>query len=192
MLSRLYNPNVTLSEIEEIVKHDVSLSFKLLRVCNSAAFNYNHTIDSISQAVALLGLDRVRQWVSFIVFSGIELKPLEICNVSLLRAYMCASIARELKSSDVEKAFTVGMFSVLDALFDQPMKSLVANMSLSEDVVASLVQHQGGLGDLLETVINYQQGRWEACKVDVSAYTLRRHFLDAMTWADDMCASLTT
>jgi len=190
LLTRLYDPNVKIHQIEEIIKHDVSLSFKLLRICNSASFGHSKKIESISQAVIFLGLNQVRRWVAFIVFSGIENKPLEISNLSLLRAYMCWSLAKEIGLPDSEKAFTVGMFSALDALFDRPMQELLDDLSLTEDVVAALVNQSGVLGDLLQTAINYQQGQWEKCRIVVSAAKLRQHFIEAMVWADDICASL--
>jgi len=190
LLTRLYDNNVNLQQIEEIIKHDVSLSFKLLRICNSASFGHNKKIESISQAVSLLGLNQVRRWVAFIVFSGIENKPLELSNISLLRAYLCWSLARALNFADAEKAFTVGMFSALDAMFDRPMKDLVKDLSLSDDVSEALVAHNGELGKLLNSAIRYQQGEWESTSVALSFVELRRHLIEAMRWADDMCASL--
>lgn len=190
LLTKLFDSAVTLKEIEQIIKHDVSLSVKLLRVCNSATFAPNHRIESIAQAISMLGMNRVRQWISIIVFSGVENKPLELSKISLLRAYMCALIARDLGWDNTEKAFTVGMFSALDALFDQPMQEVLANMSLAEDIVTGLTEKTGALGELLQTVIDYQQGTWQVNHLNIETTPLRRYFIEAMVWADDVCAAL--
>lgn len=185
-------PSCDLRAVEEAVKRDVSLSYKLLRVVNSASLSRQRRVDSIHQALALLGLDEVRKWVALLTLAGLsEGKPAELVRTALVRARFCEAIAGTFgageRSTDL---FLVGLFSLLDALVDRPMKSVLAEMPLSEDVAAAVRGCTGPLGGPLECAIAWERGAWEKLDAVLAPTSARSdELLDAwaraVAWADE-------
>lgn len=185
LLTRLYDPDVSLAELEKLVSQDVSLSFKLLKVVNSASMSIQHKIESIKQAITMLGVQKIRHWVAFITFSGIKDKPFELSKLSMLRAKMCELVAAEISPKSSEKCFTIGLFSSLDAMLDRPMEDLLDSLPLTDDIKSALLRREGQAGAILDCVLQYEQGNWDKLTcLSVSASSLRRCYLTALEWAE--------
>ncbi|MCA9475204.1 MAG: HDOD domain-containing protein, partial [Nitrospira sp.] len=120
LLAKLQQEDITIPELEELIKTDLALSVKLLRYVNSAFVGLPKSVDTISQAICMVGTDRMRQWASVMVLANFETKPVELMRIALVRARMCEEVCRE-KSIPSGPGFTVGLFSVLDAFFDCEM-----------------------------------------------------------------------
>jgi len=185
ILSKVYDPDISFTELEDILSQDVALTYKLLRIINSAAFRSNKKIESLKQAITILGLDGLRNWVSLLTFSDIGDKPIELFMTSMIRAKMCELLSLQRKQTeDSNKYFMVGMFSNIDALLDQPLAILTAKMPFSHEVNDALLNHNGTLGNVLDCVISYEQGHWndipeDYCQVSV----LRETYFQAVDWA---------
>ena len=121
LITKLNNPDIKFQELEEALSQDVSLSYKLLRYTNSAVCGLQREVESIRHAAVLVGLERMRIWASLILFSGMEDKPRDLIVTGAIRARMCEKLAESLKISQPERCFLVGLFSVLDAVFDRPL-----------------------------------------------------------------------
>ncbi len=93
LLTKLQNPNLEFREIEEIIRQDVSLSYKFMRLINSAFYSRLIKINSIRHGSTLLGLRRVRAWVSLLALSKIDDKSKELINTAMVRARMCELLA---------------------------------------------------------------------------------------------------
>ena len=96
LLQAVHQPQPNLVELEDIIKHETALSYKLLRYLNSAAFAFRMEIRSIRHALALLGLNEVRKWVSVVAIAGIAKgRPSELVITSLVRARFAELLAPE-------------------------------------------------------------------------------------------------
>src|SRR5206468_10674793 len=126
LLAALQDPDIELKRLEELIARDVALSYRLLRYINSAFFGLRTRVDGIGRAVALLGLSNVKRWATMTVFAGIEGKPRELLNLALVRARMCELLGPELGERSGDQLFTLGLFSVVDALLDAPMHEVLA------------------------------------------------------------------
>jgi EAL and modified HD-GYP domain-containing signal transduction protein len=62
MLTSLYNPEIDIRDLEIIVRQDVSLGYKLMRMVNSAYYGLNNQIESIQHALVFLGINPLRAW----------------------------------------------------------------------------------------------------------------------------------
>lgn len=151
LLSRLNDPTVEMAEISRLIGEDPALSFKVLRFINSAAIATTRQIESIQQAVVLLGLTHMRTWASLLALSGIKGKPLELINMGLLRAGICERIARSSGKGAPDTAYIVGLLSLLDALLDTPMTKLLDDIPLPVAVVDALCHASGLYGQMLST-----------------------------------------
>jgi EAL and modified HD-GYP domain-containing signal transduction protein len=160
LAARLQDPNVTLAELERLVSQDVTLSFKLLRYLNSALLHLTSRIESVGHAVQMIGTRRIRAWASIIVLTGLDDKPKELVVTAMARGTMAERLATELKTLKPESCFTIGLFSVLDALLDLPMSKALELLPLADDVKQALVDRQGPMGLILECILAYENGIW--------------------------------
>lgn len=192
LLAKLQDPSTTVKELEEIISHDVSLSYKLLRYINSAAFALTRRIDSIKQAVIYLGTQTIKHWVILFALSGINDKPHELMVTALVRARMGELLARALAARDPDVFFTVGLFSTLDALMDMPMARVVESLPLSEAVSLALLEQAGPYGQVLRCILAYEREDWDRVKaaLPLANESIRDAYLQAITWADEVGASL--
>ncbi len=184
-LSVIQDPKTTFSDLEQILAQDVSLCFKLLRLTNSGYYSFISEVKSIRQAIALIGLETVRGWLSLLMMTQFNEKPVELTNIALQRAHMAESLARIHKHPQPEVCFLVGLFSVLDALLDQPMEKVVSELNLSNPVSSALLNYEGLPGYILEMVINYEKGEWTNVKYpNMLVETISTVYFDSIKWTN--------
>jgi EAL and modified HD-GYP domain-containing signal transduction protein len=162
LLADLYRPDIDIDAIYKHVQRDPVLSFKLLQLVNSAFYRRANSIDSLHQAVMLLGLDRIRSWVTLINMSRLSDKPGELQREALTRAFFCEYLAGQEDMLTAESGFTVGLLSVLDAWLDRPMQRIVEQLPLSDEMKAALIRREGRLGSLLAVAVDYSHSQWDA------------------------------
>ena len=93
LLTELQNPDTTAAALEQIAINDAALTYKILKVVNSAAFSLKREIESLSHAITLLGLDQIRRWVTLFLVSAEPGKPDELTRNMLVRGRMCELLA---------------------------------------------------------------------------------------------------
>lgn len=197
LLSVLHDPDVHLDEVERLIAHDPLLSYKLLRLVNSAAFALPRNIESLRQAIMLLGLDIIKNWINLLAMANMGDKPLELSIAALTRARMCAAIATEMNGRPrSDSFFTVGLLSTLDAFMDAPLEVLLESLSLNENLNEALLQHSGNEGRVLEIVEHYEKANWE--KIDweylsannITPDVLTHIYLEAISWVSNTMENL--
>ncbi|MCP4716070.1 MAG: HDOD domain-containing protein [Deltaproteobacteria bacterium] len=191
ILQEVNRPETDMDKIEEIVKHDISLSFKLLKFINSAFFNFRIQVESIKHALVLLGADELKKWITLIAMTGIGSdKPPELLTFSLVRARFCEHLApltgMQNRNADL---FLMGMFSMIDALIDRPMEEIIEELPLSYDVTAALLGKPNPLTDVFNIVLAYEKGNWDstcrlAQKLNISEDDLPEFFFNSVEWAN--------
>ena len=171
-LAAINDPDIGLEELERIIASDVGLAYKLLRYINSGFFPLTRRIESVHDALVLLGCSKVRQWATIMVLAGSTSSPPALISLALLRARLCQRLAAERGGIPADTAFMAGLFSVLDALLDVRMELAVERLPISEDLKAALLAHEGALGALINDVVSIEAGRLDVlAEVDVNAYT---------------------
>jgi EAL and modified HD-GYP domain-containing signal transduction protein len=188
LLAVLHDPRSELSDVQAVVQRSVSLSYRLLRYANSAALNLPRQINSIAQAAVILGQRRLRDMATLLALTGFDDKPSELTRTLLARARCCANLAPPGRGN-AETAFTVGLFSGLDALLDRPLDALLNDLPLSDEVKAALLDRQGVFGRILEAVLALERGDFgnealAALAPPADAY------LVAIDWANQAMAAL--
>ena len=192
LLNRLCDPEVDMEDLEQLVIQDVTLTYRLLRYINSAAFALQKRIDSVHLALVMIGSQTIKNWVSLLLLSRIDDKPVELMRTALIRARMCELLA-ELRDQRQERDqyFTCGLFSVLDALMDRPLEALLDELPLSESTRLALTEGQGQVGEALQQVLHYERGAWDRLSAtDTPVHQYRNCYLAAVLWADDSMAGL--
>jgi c-di-GMP phosphodiesterase len=188
VLAALQDPTVQLGQLEHMVARDVGLSYRLLRYINSAFFGLRFEISSIRQALALLGVQNLRRWATLTVLASVDGKPPELTVTALTRARFCERAGEQLPGPRPGELFTLGLFSVIDALMDAPIEDVVALIPFPTDMREALIARTGEKGALLECVTALEAGDFDrAQKLVRRAGEL---YVDALMWADDAARPL--
>jgi EAL and modified HD-GYP domain-containing signal transduction protein len=198
LLASLNDPNTEVEEIEKLISHDPVLSYKLLKLINSAAFNLVNKIESLRQAITLLGLLQIRSWVTLLAMSNISNKPQELAVTSMTRARFCQLLGQKINGQKrADTHFTVGLLSTLDAFMDEPLKDLLDKISLSSNLVDALLRFEGDEGKILNTAMRYERGDWDGLEWDylnergVVASDLAGMYTESLSWTNAALDSLT-
>lgn len=187
LLTKLYKPDIEIAEVSELISHDVSLSHKVLKFINSPLSGLRTEVESIQQAVTLMGLATIRNWVTVLALAARTDKPHVLTSVSMTRARFCELLARQCKIPKPEGFFTVGLFSTLDAMMDQPLVELVKDLPLHEEAKSALLEHQGKLGEALNCAIALEQSDFSLLGFqELSLIDLSEIHLKALHWSDEM------
>jgi EAL and modified HD-GYP domain-containing signal transduction protein len=187
VVSALQRPDVELHEVEQLIAHDVALSFRMLRYVNSAAIGLRGEVRSIGQALALLGLENAQRWATLSLLASVDDKPSELTLTALTRARFCELAGAAAGVASAPELFTLGLFSVLDALMDTSMQEAAELLPLPDDMRDALVELAGPMGELLEAVIAREQGgRDDAPSIPHAD----EFYLRAVIWANNAAESL--
>jgi len=193
LVRALYDPRLSLGDLEELVKHDAELCNRILRAVNSAAFARRQTVSSMREALLLLGLNMVRRWASVWALAGLSADgPAELMVTSTVRARLCELLAGSAGSDDAAgEGFLLGACSLLDAITGRPMAEVVAELPLGDVTRQALCGRPSASRDLLDCVIAYERGAWDECEVlarraHVNPEVLPGAFLDALRWSREL------
>ncbi len=185
MMAKLQRSEIDIKGLEELVSQDPTMSYKLLRYINSAAFTPGKKIESIHHAIVYLGEREIRRWANLIALTGVDDKPEELITTSLVRARMCELLAGATGADKKDSAFIVGLFSTLDALMDQPIDTVLEQLPLSPEISEALLHHTGPYARLLDTAIAHERGEWDDVRASgIDGETVASAYLAALEWAE--------
>lgn len=190
LLNTITNPKVEVDEIVEAIASDLRLSYKFLQLVNSPAVGLATQVESLTQAITLLGIDKIRSWATFFLMANNDDKPRELCVLSLSRAKFCELLTSKIQNPALgETAFTVGLLSNLDAFLDLPMDKIVKELNLATPIEAALTEQSGLIGEILRCAAWYEKGEWSKVdwkllsKYKVTTKDLNKFYTESVTWA---------
>ena len=163
ILKEIHSPEIDFKRMAQTVQSEVSLSFKLLKLINSAAFGLRHKVSNIVQALSLLGERAIRTWVSLLSVSAMASdKPTELVVNSLIRGRFSEQAAGFIgEVSQRSELFLVGLFSQLDAILDRPLDELLDEIQVSPEFCRALLDGKGPRHQLLSLCIALEHGDWD-------------------------------
>lgn len=168
LLQELAVEDFEYARLESVIKNDLSLCYRLLRYINSVAVGMRQKVKSIAQAMSLMGGRPLRQWLMVAVLSDANRSPRgqELLDVSVRRGRFLELLCQERERPLPDCVFLLGLFSKLDALFNQPFPELLAHLPLEEDLSRALLGEESPYGRWLELVETIDSGHWErACEL---------------------------
>jgi EAL and modified HD-GYP domain-containing signal transduction protein len=162
LIAELQKPDYEAVELGKKIGADLALAHQILKLANSAAFRRRRAINSIADAVILLGQDVIRQWASMLLLSRLgDNKPSELLVLALIRGRMCEALGAAPSAADGNQLFTAGILSVLDALLNRPMNELVTELALAQPLGEALCGNgTSSLAHTLQRAIAYERGDW--------------------------------
>ncbi len=183
LLAKLNQPDICPADLEDLIKTDVSLSHRVLRCVNSAAFAMCQEIRSIRHALVLLGLERIQRWASVWLLAGLNTGGVpETVTVALVRARCCEMLGEAMAGEETAgEFFLLGLCSLLDAMLGRSMED-------------ALLGQPNTPRSVLDAVIAYERGFWDfatssAESAGLSAGILPIAYADALKWAKELSAT---
>jgi len=163
LLQAANEPVFNLHKISLIFKRDVSLSYRLLRYLNSAAFSFRTEIQSIPQALTLIGEKAMRKWISLVSVAALGDEVADsLMRLPLLRAMFCELIGLRIgMHREANELFLLGLLSVMDALLNLSMGEVLAEIPVHEDIKMALLGNASRYRPIFDVVLDYESGTWE-------------------------------
>jgi putative nucleotidyltransferase with HDIG domain len=120
VMQLLNNDDVDIKTLVEKINHDQVLSAKVLRMSNSAYFGRSRSVNTIEEAVSLIGLGKLK---TLVIASGVMSAFVEVPGLDLKRFWqhslVTASIARQLAAEmtmDADTAYIAGLMHTVGQL----------------------------------------------------------------------------
>jgi c-di-GMP phosphodiesterase len=192
LVASLQSEDYSLDEVETLLSQNVSMSYHVLRCINSSYYNFPRKIDSIRQAIVILGTESLRQLCALICLQGFDDRPPSLYIHAMTRARMCEQLGRLAGASDCGPYFITGLFSLLGALVGMPTQKIVEELPLSSSVSRALVAGEGPLGEALQCTRAYERAAWNHVAYgSLPPHLIRAAYLDALFWAEQARALIT-
>jgi EAL and modified HD-GYP domain-containing signal transduction protein len=197
LMQKIRDIDVTDGQIEELFRTDLSLSYKLLRMVNSAAVGARG-VESIGHAIRLLGRETLYRWLALLFLASAADTGVraEVVQTSLMRARLCELIAGSIgQGASAGALYITGLLSLLDVLLAMPMVELVGQMGVTAEVRQALLSREGLHGSVLRLVEAYDLGDWNeftarSTDLGIGSLEVGAHYLEALRWAGELAASL--
>lgn len=176
-------------KLSHIVERDLGLSYKLLRFVNSASFAREQAIGSLKHAMVYMGEAELKKFIALLTLANLkEDGPTELLNMSVVRARFCDQLS--IKRGDPENppaAFLTGLFSLVDALLEQPLQDLLNDLPILPEIKAALTAEAGDLGLYLQLAKAFEAGLWQqqqqiSSQLFSHAVDLNNMYLEAVSW----------
>jgi c-di-GMP-related signal transduction protein len=195
LLREINKPDADFHRIEEVIKREVALTYKLLSYMNRAAFAFRRKVQTLQQALMMLGETGIKKWVSMVALTdmGVD-KPFELVVNSVVRAKFCESVAMRMGLDErAHEAFLMGLLSLIDTLLGRPLPELLGALPVAEDVRHALLGGENELGALYRLVTAYEKGTWDevsqlSATLEVAEAAIPDVYLKAIEWGNSTVA----
>jgi EAL and modified HD-GYP domain-containing signal transduction protein len=163
LIKYVADPEVSFFDLANVIKRDLVLSYRLLKIVNSAYYGLKYTVTGILHALLILGLNEIKKWISLIVLNQIKTtKPTELIRAALVRGIFMEKLAiSQKKRKSRDEYFLVGLFSLAEAIMDTPIEAILKETHLSEEIIKPLITGEGEKADLLRIIHHIERAEWD-------------------------------
>ncbi|MDE2439599.1 MAG: HDOD domain-containing protein [Betaproteobacteria bacterium] len=193
-LLRLVQGDAETAEIAAAMKLDPVLSFRIMRYLNSPALALTRQIDSLEQALIILGRQRLTRWLAVLLFSVREpqLSDWLLVENALTRGRLMEILAeKQMPGQQHDPLFLTGIFSCLNKLLHRPLADILGTLPIADEIRQALLERRGPYATLLavaEAAESVEQsgmaGATQAAGVTPDA--VNRALLAATAWASEV------
>jgi len=191
LLQAVSRPEMKWDEVEDLLKKDAALYYRLLRYVNSAAFGIRGAVSSVSQALTFMGEDDLRRWCRLAgAFEMSKRRTSDLMLTALVRARFGELMAEDLAHGGVD-LFLVGLLTLMDAILEVPMSAVFEGFDLDADSRMLLLENDGPLLPIYELIWAVESGAWESVVRSCALLGLREarvaeRYSAAMQWAQSI------
>lgn len=186
LLAKVSNMETETEELLQIIAQDPALSLRILRYINSPLSGLNRKIDSIYEAIIYMGRNMLRTMVMLITLAKYEDTNPELMLTAMTRARTCELLTHKYgQDGDNGTAFTVGLFSTLDAILGTSIQEVIDSIALSNPIKRALLSHLGPYGEALECTLHLEKGDEAGFHYNTANWQqIADIYTDAVQWAD--------
>lgn len=192
LLYETSKPELDLSSITGVFERDVSLSYKLLRYANSPIFRRRNEISTIKQALVTLGSAELKRFLGLMFATNVNPdKPSELINSAMARAKFCELVAQDVNAPiDTSIAFLTGLLSLIDAILDESIESIMEKLPLAQEIKDTLLTKKGVMAALIKLLELIEHADWEKTHMVIGKLGLTKEkvieeYNQALAWADE-------
>ncbi len=189
LVDEVNKDEIDFGKISNIIFRDLSLTYNLLKLVNSAAFGFRQRIKTVKHAVVALGEKEIKKWIYLVVLNDMgDNKPDELTRLSLVRGRFAELLGLNTRfRRQSEDMFLLGLFSLLDVILNKPIEEVLGEVQASDIIKDALIDGSGEMGSIYKMIIAYEKGEWDevvvyAEKLDIDCYVISKAYLDALLW----------
>ncbi|MPM03700.1 Cyclic di-GMP phosphodiesterase CdgJ [bioreactor metagenome] len=193
LLKYISDPDVSFYDLANIIKRDVVLSYRVLKIVNSAYYGLKYSVKGILHALTILGLDEIKKWISLIILTEVKSsKPNELIRAALVRGMFMEKLAVHLKKrKNRDEYFMVGLFSLAEAIMDSPVELILKQSHLSPEICEPLITGKGEMADILTIIVNIEKAQWDEAWLTADQYGIDRRkinkfYIESMVGANKL------
>ena len=198
LLYETSKPEMDLASITSVFERDVSLSYKLLRYANSAMFKRASEISTIKQALVILGSAELKRFLGLMFAANVNPdKPTELINMAMTRAKFCEQVAGKMNAPlDTSLAFLTGLLSMIDAILDESLESIMEKLPLAHEIKDPLLTRKGVMAALIKLVELIEHAEWDKTAIVMEKLQLEKEqiveaYNEALAWSDEQAQRVT-
>ncbi len=188
MSSLLDATSLTVEELEKIVSQDAGLVHKLLRYLNSPSTGLVASVDSIRLAIMLIGVEKLKALTNILLMSEMVGDRHVLLEQIMLRAKHAELFAELRNYKNQDKYFLAGMLSMVDVSTGMPLNEALEELPLPEEFINAIIQRSGRVGNALDLVEHYSNGRVVQDPKDLS--DLKETYVHALEWANNFLSGV--
>lgn len=191
LLQAISRPELDPRELENVIKGEASLCYRLLRYLNSPVFGFTAEVKSIRHALAILGEREVRRWLRLVVtLNATQNKPSDLVLSALVRARFGELLAPKVKHGESD-LFLVGLLSLMDAILEVRMGVVLEGIALDRETRAVLLGEPSILSPFYRLMLAQEAGEWKAveshsAELQLPGSLVAQSHWQAMQWAREM------
>jgi len=196
-LMKLAKEDAPIKQIEDVLKRDAALSFKLLRYINSAGFGLSCEIQSFRHAVTVLGYQNLHKWLALLLVTAAKQNTsAALVTTAIARGRLAELLGQSLfEAQDRDNLFITGAFSLLHVILQMPLEQITEQVALPEAVTDALFHHTGQFGALLElvklvetlsTTKHAARASELAMMIGLTPEAVNRAQVEALVWAEGL------
>lgn len=188
-LMQLVKQNADIRKLEDVLRRDAAISYKLLRYINSVGFGLGTEIQSLRHAVTMLGYSPLYRWLSLLLATASTGGHAPaLMQTAVIRGRFAELLGQGmLPKNEAENLFVAGMFSLLDRLLGMPMEQVLESIQLPDAVSEALLTRGGMYGPFLALAEACERGAAPieplADSLFISSHQINEAHLAALAWA---------
>jgi EAL and modified HD-GYP domain-containing signal transduction protein len=162
MLQEVSRAELNLPTLEELIKAEASVCYRLLRYLNSSMFGFRSEIHSVRHALSILGERDIRRWVRLVAAVGAGQEKTSDLVLSALVRGRFGELLAPLVPHGESDLFLLGLLSLIDAMLEMPMATILEKIPLDQPTKAVLLGQPSALRPVFQLMLAHESGEWEA------------------------------
>ena len=193
-INELGKPEPDYKALTEIIKRDVAMTYKFMKLVNSVAFYSRSKVESINDALVRLGFREINKYVFLLMFKHLAVgSPDVLISNALIRAKFSEGLAKKSKfKKNCDDFFLLGMFSMIDVILSVPKEEALKNIPISEDLKRALVgMEDNEYSEMMDLIVHHERGNFESVNnllidFDLTIGTMNNEYFNAIQWNSEI------